>query len=288
MNKLKLAVIERAINSAQELYPLNQTWESLHYEYNIGLTQGTKLKLSQTDKDELLLLVKQKTGIDLAQQSMADFSNLHREQALSIALDEKLAGQAVKKNRLAIKTLPNCSLKINQKTYPLPDFAYLDIALENIHSVEHQCILLIENYRCFDGLAKMKLAFDLLDREPLVLFRGDNAYSENTVRQLLTRLRKPVLVMADIDPQGLVIAQSLPYFAGLVMPALGELAKLLADFDKANPNLYTQQFAGCRQVLAGSSSALMIQLWEMMQQHQAGIVQEYWLNGEIELQVFKL
>jgi hypothetical protein len=283
MNKQQLSVIERAIHSAQDIYPLNQTWATLHEEYNIGLTQGTKLKLSPSDKQELLLLVKQKTGIDLAHKSMADFSILEREEALAIAIDEKFAGQAVKKSRLAIKALPNCALKINQHCYRLPDAAHLDVALETLESVEHDCVLLIENYRCFDKLARIKLSLSAAYSEPLVLFRGDTVYSENTVRQLLQQLQKPVLVMADIDPQGLVIAQSQPFFAGLLMPSLSIIAELLADADKANPQLYAQQLTGCRYALAASPYPLILQLWEMLKQQQAGIVQEHWLNGEIEL-----
>ncbi len=285
MNKQQLSVIERAIHSAQDIYPLNQTWATLHEEYNIGLTQGTKLKLSPCDKQELLLLVKHKTGIDLAHKSMADFSVLEREEALAIAIDEKWAGQAVKKSRLAIKALPNCAVKINQHCYKLPDAVHLDVALETIKSVEHDCVLLIENYRCFDKLARINLSLSAAYSEPLVLFRGDNVYSENTVRQLLQQLQKPVLVMADIDPQGLVIAQSQPFFAGLLMPSLSIITELLADADKANHKLYAQQLTGCRYALAASSHNLIMQLWEIMQQHQAGIVQEHWLNGEFELTV---
>ncbi len=128
MNKQQLKTIEKAIHSLEEIFPLNKTWEQLHLKYNIGLTQGTKLKLTQEDKDSLLLLVKQKTGINLKQNTIDDLSHLHREEALSIATNEKLAGQAVKQNRLAIKTLPDGALKINHQQCTLPSFSHLDIA----------------------------------------------------------------------------------------------------------------------------------------------------------------
>ena len=53
---------------------------------------------------------------------------MHREQVLSVALNEKLAGQAVKRDRLAIKTLTSTTLKINGETYFLPGFGHLDMA----------------------------------------------------------------------------------------------------------------------------------------------------------------
>jgi hypothetical protein len=112
MNKHTLKVIERAIRSDQQLFPFNQSWEYLHQQYNIGRMQGNKLKVTPQDKDELLALVKLETGVDLGQTSVTDFAAMNREEALSVALDEKMAGQSVKKDRLAIKTLVRHTLKV--------------------------------------------------------------------------------------------------------------------------------------------------------------------------------
>lgn len=65
MNKTWLTMIARAISSEQEVFPLNQTWQAIHHEYNIGLTQAKKLHLTRLDKQELHELVKKTTGIDL-------------------------------------------------------------------------------------------------------------------------------------------------------------------------------------------------------------------------------
>ena len=210
---------------------------------------------------------------------------MNREQALSFALDEKMAGQTVKKDRLAIKTLAGHTLKINGESFSLPGCGYLDLALADISSTAHHCILLIENYRCFDRLEKMHLNLPEQYADPLVLFRGDNYYSENTVRQFLAQLNLPVLVMADLDPQGLIIAQSFPNVIGLIAPCLADLEALFKDKQKANPKLYEKQLAGCQNALSTSPHALIKQLWEMMKTHQAGLVQEYWLQADCELVV---
>jgi len=97
LNKQLLSVIERAIRSDNQLFPLNQSWKYLHRQYNIGQTQGNKLKVTQQDKDDLIAVVKHEDGIDLEQISVADFAAMNREAALSFALDEKIAGQSVKK-----------------------------------------------------------------------------------------------------------------------------------------------------------------------------------------------
>jgi len=288
MNKQQLQVIERAIVSTEDLFPLNQTWADIHREYNIGLTMANKLKLSRQDKAELILLVKQITGLDLNQHTMANFNQLNREEALTINVHEKMAGQAVKKKRLAIKTTANKLLKINQQQYQLPDSGFLDMALSAMHSAQHDCVLVIENFRCFDTLANMSLNLSRPFQNPLVVYRGDNVYSEHTVHQLLMQLALPVLVMPDIDLQGLVIAQSLPQVAGLVAPSLLVLEQLLNDPDKVNRSLYAQQLSGCQKALNTSICPTIKQIWQLLKKYQAGIVQEYWLHGDVELVVHPL
>lgn len=289
MKKQWLKVVERAIHADQELFPFNQTWEAVHDEYNIGQTLGNKLKLSQQDKAELLRLVESKTGLDLSRQSIADLDDLQREEALSIgAIDEKLAGQAVKKDRLAIRTLPGSTLKINHQHYRLPDSGHLDIALEAVVSIEHYCVLVVENYRNIDVLANTPLNLVAPFHDPLVVFRGDKVYSENTVRQLITRLAIPTLAMLDMDPKGLVIAQSLPHIVGLVAPTLSDLEQMLKDPNKANSGLYTKQLAHCQKALKESSYPVIVEIWEKLQWYQAGIAQEHWLNGEFDLSVHKV
>jgi hypothetical protein len=288
LNKQLLKVIERAIQSDNQVFPFNKSWEYLHRQYNIGRTQGNKLNLTRQDKDDLIEVVKHKTGIDLGEISVTDFSVMNREEALSFALDEKIAGQAVKKDRLAIKALTGMDLKINGLSYSLPGCGYLDMALADIINTEHNCILLIENYRCFDRLENIQLNLPDQYADPLVFFRGDNYYSENIVRHKLSQLALPVLVMADLDPKGLSIAQSFPNVMGLIAPILADLEILFKDKQKANPKLYEKQLTGSQHTLSASSHGLIRQLWDMMKTHQAGTVQEYWLQAGYELVVHSL
>ncbi|NOT84154.1 MAG: hypothetical protein HOP02_05070 [Methylococcaceae bacterium] len=288
MNKQLLKVIQAAIQSDKSLFPLNQSWALLHEQYNIGCTQGNKLHLNLQDKAELLMLTQQVTGIDLAETLMTDFVNMQREQALAVAIDEKFAGLAVKKDRLAMKTLSGQTLKINDKAYPMPDCGHLDIALSDLSNTAHRCVLIIENYRCFDALQKIHLSLSKQYADPLVLFRGDNTYSENTVRRLLALLNLPVLVMADLDPKGLLIMQSFPKVCGLIAPCHADLDILFNDTQKANTHLYTKQLAGCQQALETTPYAGIRAFWSLMKTHQAGIVQEYWLHDDYTLVLHKL
>ncbi|MFI3138155.1 MAG: hypothetical protein QX197_15370 [Methylococcaceae bacterium] len=277
MNKQLLKIIQGALQSDKQLFPLNRSWTLLHEQYNIGRTQGNKLQLTLQDKAELLTLAKHTSGIDLAETQVTDFVTLQREQILAVAVDEKLAGQAVKKDRLAIKTLSGQALKINGYAYSMPDCGHMDLALSDLSSTLHRCVLIIENYRCFDALSKIDLTLFKPYTDPLVLFRGDNTYSENTVRRLLALLNLPVIVMADLDPKGLLIVQSFPKVCGLIAPCHADLDSLFKDTQKANAHLYTKQLASCQQALEDSPYAVIRAFWARMKAHQAGIVQEYWL-----------
>lgn len=288
MNKQVLKVIQNALQSEKELFPLNPTWQSLHQQFNIGRTQGTKLEISAQDKAELLVLVKEATGIDLEQSLVTDFAAMPREHVLAVARNEKLAGLAVKKNRLAIKVLTGFTLKVNGHAYWLPPFGHFDIALADFSSTAHNCILIVENYRCFDRLANLHLDLPTDYDDPLVLYRGDNSYSQQAVRQLLANLDLPVLVMADIDPQGLLIVQSFAKVTGFIAPCLTDLEALLNDRLKANPQLYTKQSAGCQSTLDNSQYDLIREVWVLLKKYQAGIVQEYWLQSGCKLIVHKL
>jgi len=283
MNKQWLSVISRAINSDLELFQLNQTWQAIHREYNIGLLQVKKLRLSSADKQELQGLVKEMTGIDLKRTHLIDFVEMDREQVLSLAIDEKLAGLAVKKNRLAIKPLPGKQLKLNGQNYRLPECGHWDVSLENIATIGHSSLWIVENYRCFDRLDIIKLGISAASTEPLVVFRGDNVYHERTVINLIEKLQLPVWVMGDLDPKGLVIAQSYPNFAGLIAPEITVLESFFQDHEKANRQLYEKQLAGCQNTLSKARYPIITACWELMKTHQAGVVQEYWLLDRVAL-----
>ncbi len=285
MNKQQLAAIERAIDSDRELFSLNNTWRKMHDDYNIGLVQANKLRLNPEDKQELRVLVEKMTGIDLQHTRSGEFSMMEREQVLTLARDEKLAGQAVKKNRLAIKPLPDRALKLNGQVYRLPGNSHCDMALENIASVEHDSIWIIENYRCFDRLDSIKLHVLVAQTEPLVVFRGDHIYQARTVLRLIEKIQLPVWVMGDLDPKGLSIAQSYPNFAGLIAPDITVLEVYFNDTRKSNPRLYEKQLASCRHALSATCYPIVEAFWLLLKQYQAGIVQEHWLVGDTTLKM---
>jgi len=286
LNKTQLRVAENAIKAKLELVPLNKSWQFFYAEYSVGLPQGTKLKLRESDRAKLQEMIRLETGINLQHSSIADFSNMSREQALEHGINEKLAGKRVKDLRLAFKALAKQSLKINQEQYLLPENGHMDMCLDQLESIEHNCILIIENYRCFDQLQKVKLNFPAEYNEPLVIYRGDNYYSEKTLRQLLAITALPVIVMLDIDLKSLLITSSFPRVVGLMCVNLPAFEVLLQE--KGNAELYAKQLPECQQALNASEDPVINALWTLLRKHQKVWVQEHDLGTGYEVGLMEL
>jgi hypothetical protein len=288
MNKRQIRMIQRVLESEQNQFALNQGWRQLHGQYNIGSINTKYINLTTDDKQKWAELVRAQEEFDLTRFKVDDLKLLDREQALLLVRNEKMAGKAVKQERLALKSLPGYPLKLNRHQYHLPNSGYWDMGLADIASCQHQTVLIVENYRCFDQLQKHQFKAMVEQYDPLVIYRGDQVFSEKTVRQLLRQLDLPVLVMADLDPKGLLIAQSFPNLIGLVAPELAELEALFKQQNVINPDLYTKQHAGSQKRLASTSHLLIQQIWKLIKNAQAGITQEHWLKKQLELSVLAI
>jgi len=285
LSRTLLRVAEAAIKQKKERVSLkSKSWQVLHEEYNIGLAQGYDLKLTAQDRARLQEIIQLENGINLQETSISDFSGMHREEALEHASDEKLAGKKVKAQRLAFKVLAGQQLHINHQQYSLPEEGHIDMCLEQLKSIEHSCIIIVENYRCFDQLQKIKLNLRSEYANPLVMYRGDKEYSEQTLRQLLATVRLPVIAMFDIDLQSLLMACSFPYVIGLMCVSLQELEVLL---QKGNAELYAKQLPGCQQALGVSEEPVIKSLWTLLRKHQKIWVQEHDLGAGYELRIMR-
>jgi len=283
VDKRLIKLIERAVHSTATRFPLNAGWEQLHREYNIGLTEGNKIHLFPRDKHELIDLVKQVTGLDLRVDSADRFATATRSEAVARTRDEKWAGRKVSAGRVGMKALPGKRLSINGQAFCLPSRSHLDIAIESVTSLEHETLLVIENYECFDRLEQMCWNLGERHSDPLVLYRGDpHTGSAKGVNEFLQYWKRGVLAMVDLDPAGLLIAQSLPGVQGVVAPAAMVLETW---FEQGNPSLYHRQRPTAEQAISNSPHSVIRTFWHMIERHQKGLVQEHWLGTGVELQV---
>jgi len=173
------------------------------------------------------------------------------------------------------------SITINQQQYILPAEGHMDMSLEQIESVEHNSVLIVENYRCFDCLHLIKLRLPEKYSQPLVLYRGDEYYSQSTLKLFLERTHLPVIAMMDIDPEGLVIACSFKNVIGLVCASLPEFETLLEN--KGNAMLYAKQLPSSQLALNKNDEPVIKSLWALLRKYQKAWVQEHDLIADHEL-----
>lgn len=287
MDKRLVAFIQRAVQSPEELFPLNTSWQALHREYNIGQPQGSRIRVTAADKAELAELALRVSGVDVRAAPLANFAGMNRQDALHLAKQEKWAGQAVAAGRVLLKALPGQDLRVNGASLRMPPRSHLDIALDALADLGHGAFIVVENYACFDWLDTMRLVLDGAAAQAAVVYRGDSGGSRaDTVLECLRRLAVPVWAMADIDPAGLVIAQSLPHAVGALAPSLADIDRLLTQ--RGNPDLYRKQRPGAEQTLRASPHAFVRQCWALIEARQAGLAQELWLHGTIEIVAHRL
>jgi len=287
MDKRLVGLIQRAVLSPETLFPFNTSWQRLHREYNIGLPVGNQIRVGDWDKRELVALVRQMTGFNLLAAELDELAGLSRHEALALSHQEKWAGQAVRRRRLLLKALPGKPLLVNEQALLLHSRGHVDMAADTVGRVGHGSAIVVENYECFDRLAQMRL---VLDDGPwanaVVVYRGDpQASRTDDVHEFLRGRALPVLAMVDIDPSGLVIAQTLPGVAGLLAPPLAVIDGLLRQ---GNPALYRKQRAGAEQSLRNSPYALIRKCWALIEAHGAGLAQERWLQGDVDILAHRL
>jgi hypothetical protein len=162
--------IQRILAREGDRFPVTGTLQRLVDDFAFGSRRGKSVYFSDKDREEMRLLLEAKgyalTPIDLA-------GGL-RHEVLAYSPNEKAGGQAVKRNRISIKSMDGEPLLIDERSLLLPNESHLDIDWTRIVTkVGHRCILVVENYESFDLIHKT--SFDLPDglESPLIVYHGD-------------------------------------------------------------------------------------------------------------------
>lgn len=234
LSKTELRVIERAVNNKSSTVQLSKTWRALHERYVIGRQQGKELYLSQHDHNELVDIVKGATGLNLLEHSIDDFGD-RIDTAGKVAF-EKMSGLSVAHDMVLMRSLSG-TVQLDG-TYQHPPEGLLWIPLKQALQCKHSCLLVIENLAVMRHLCRAQLPSELIEMDPLVVYRGDKAHSPIPAKQLMEALELPVYVFADADPAGIQIALSVPNCCGLVLPEI----TAIAAFEMASRTLIINQY----------------------------------------------
>lgn len=279
-------LMQRVLLDNRESVTAGASALAIHTQYSLGLLRGKTLRFTAHDRAEMATML-EANGFALTPVAA---SGMSRSDKLGAGVPfEKTGGNAVKVGRVSIKALAGQCLRLNGKTLDLPNGSHLDVNWKTIAAgIGHDSIMVVENYEVFDQIHRISL--DLPDdcASPLVLYRGDRLESrQDNVNALLCVLALPVLACVDLDPQGLLIAASLPRLLGVVAPGQEVLNNLLSSPQTGRWDLYSAQLGSAFATLDAITEDCAVQpLWEILKKNRSAVVQERWITSRERCQVW--
>lgn len=271
MSKQLIKTLLTVCQKRSEFIPRSQTMLDFCQEYSLGEIQGTRIFFTVKDYADIEMILVKEFGVD-PKTRPDTWDGISRTDAINYGHNEKMSSEAVKSDRVYIKSLPGRLLSINGKHLDLPDGSNLAIPLDNlIIGEEHQSILLIENWLNFEGTHKTPL-LDKIEGNPLVVYRGDTDISPANAKQLMEKSGLPVYAFVDYDPEGLVIAKSLPNFKDMITPDASVLDALIGK--AGNHDRFIAQKAALPMVLNNLDHPTLQTIWGMLDKHGNALPQE--------------
>ena len=281
MDKALITSLLRVYHATKQRQGASGVLSTFVDDYNIGQRMGSSLIFTSNDKERIRKLLLATESIDAETTRPDQWDGLSRAQSLAHGSNEKLTREAVRSGRVAVKALLNKPLLLDQRAIFLPSGANLDLDWHWVSShCDHTSVLLVENWEAFDCIHNVNFDVSKAGTNPLVVFRGSPVYRQDYVVSLLRGLEIPVFAFVDYDPAGLMIAQSLPHFAGLIVPPLDDLGAALHITN--NHARYRSQLAQTHVTLSNASHPDIVEIWCMLQVYGKALPQEYFVLSGLE------
>lgn len=230
IRQVDLLLLVRAYQSGESSFPKTAAARRYTEDSGFGRLSGSKWLWDDADRLRIGLYL-QSHGIDDPDRFDVNFGDKTRIETAETSAFEKFAGKAPRSGRVLIRSTTG-SLAINGLTLPMIDDGCLDIHVRSILSIEHDCLIVVENFEAVTGLEKLVMnGFPY--RDPLIVYRGDAINPGNGAIEMAKNTALPVIAFSDFDPQGLNIALSTPNVRGALLPA---------SYDRLNrPDLFLTQ-----------------------------------------------
>lgn len=261
----------RVLQSANQRFTAGQVLKDFSDAYGIGRIKGAGLLFDQEDKARIRELLSAE-GIDSSTNPGA-WDGISRARALHLGRDEKFTSTPVKRQRVAIKTLPGRPLCIDGRALILPPGCHLDVDGSTASRLlAHATLLLVENWEPFNRIHDTDLDLSPVGENPLVVWRGDRSDTRaDHALALLRAMDVPVWAFVDFDPAGLLIADGLPRLAGIVSP---EPERLERDLAHGLPGRYQDQLPMAAAALDASARETVRRLWAIIRRYGRALPQE--------------
>ena len=241
-------------------------------EYGIGRRKGASFLFTAADRRRITELLRAE-GVDPGTSPQA-WTGLTRAESLTIGRHDKATRAPVKRHRISIKALPGHSLKVHEREYWLPPRAHLDVDATQLGGIDHESLLVIENWEAFDQLDRVRLDFTRCG-QALVIWRGDRESTVDAALMFVNASSLPVWAFVDYDPSGLVIAARLPRIAGVIAPPEQDLA---ARLQTGLAERYLEQLPSTQGVLDSVQNRDVQYLWSLIRAAGRALAQEVFIE----------
>lgn len=216
LGKMELQILLKAYQSGVLVHHVTNAAKSMA-EMGFGMIRGRKWIWEKIDRTRVRDFLVHACGIENPDYFHVDFKELTRIQTALHIPEEKYAGR---KPRAGLVLLRGAHGKVylNGAESQLIADANLEVPVANIQSVEHDCMLAVENFEAFRAFEQLQIR-NFPFQNPLIVYRGDTINFPDAAKNLLARAVIPVVAFADFDPQGLNIAAAIPKCVGAIFPA---------------------------------------------------------------------
>lgn len=195
-------------SSTGDKIPTKEYLKQLKEDFDFGSFSGSSFSYSLTDKIRLIAEVKQQLGVQIEFDSYPEQKSRYDNSKTNRA--EKLNSYPVSRDFILINSINE--LKINQGVIAKSPLSSLgqSVRADEIDSIEHSYIVLVENLTLMANLAALNLPESL--RDALWVYRGDVKPSQQTgmAYQFFRRWKDnpcyKLVCFSDLDPKGIEIA----------------------------------------------------------------------------------
>lgn len=207
MNKILYEYCQRNLRTVSSSgLKLTASFKTLYRDYHIGKIDNGYFYFTEKDRQALIEQVQLDTQTHLFRDPYPEKQS--RQKTAKTQRNEKINSYAVTRDFILVNSLQ--SLQINNQAVPINELTSLGLYLkaDEIISVEHSLIILVENLEIMANLSKLNISESL--HNALWLYRGDikNQQKTSSAYQFFRRFIKShqLICFSDLDPKGIEIA----------------------------------------------------------------------------------
>jgi hypothetical protein len=250
--------------------------------YGLGVRREHYVYLSPAEKRDLAKLFELEIG---EIEFFSDFNeNADRVEMQGSSVDEKLSKLAVTVNDIRMFSFSG-KYHINSESFVLPPNSNLTMHYNDVTTIEHDIIVVCENLTPFIQLGGYRRLLPQELTDALFIYRG-NGTSVSGVYKLCNKVPNKIIAMTDLDPAGIVIANTIPNVSAVLYPKSSSLEQTSSL--KHQNKLWDKQHRFIDSAKEYSIKNELYSLFKYLENKSAGVTQEAFFSSNLNLELFNL